>query len=75
MLLQYFGSIFWFLAYFSHCIGSIDLKLPGVYFLGFGLYGDIGSLCVNRKKEIGSFWQKTFFSFWPISGSFFSAIA
>ena len=49
MLLQYFGSIFWFLAYFSHCIGSIDLKLPGVYFLGFGLYGDIGSLYVNRE--------------------------
>ena len=23
------------------------------------------------QKKIGSFWQKTFFSFWPISGSFF----
>ena len=27
-----FGLMFWYLAYFSRCIGSVDLKLPSAYF-------------------------------------------
>ena len=40
MLKKYFGFIYLFfflvLTYFSHCFGSIDLKLPGAYFQDLG---------------------------------------
>ena len=75
MLLQYFGSIFWFLAYFSRCIGSMDLKLPGAHFQALGYMMVQVDYTQHAKNKFGSFWPKTVFSVWPISGSFFSAIA